>query len=126
MTRGTDIWRQLTAIGVAWLFALQLMLSTLAVAVSLSNFQADQTTGFTLCQHDGAGAGQPAAPSPSLPCTQCPFCIAAGGLAAVVAVVALLIAVAYASRLHWAPASTIFIGPPILDGARSRGPPLQA
>jgi len=125
MTREAHIWRQLTAITVAWLFALQVMLSSLAAVVSFSNYQGDQTTGFTLCLHDGVSSDLPTAPSPSIPCDHCPFCLAIGH-AAIVAVVALLIVVAYFCRLRWVSAGIIFSAPLLLDGARSRGPPLQA
>jgi hypothetical protein len=123
MIREANIWRQVTAITVAWLFALQVMLSTLASVAALSNYQADQTISFTLCQHDGASADQPAAPSPSVPCSHCPLCLASGHTVDVAIVAALLTVVVYVSRLRWVPAGVTFIAPPVPDDARPRGPP---
>ena len=125
MRRGTDIRRQITAVAVAWLFALQVVLSALASVAAFSGHQGDQPTGFTLCLHDGSNADQPAAPSPSVPCNHCLLCLLSSNTVHV-AVVVLLIAVAYVSRLRWMPTGVEFDEPPVLDGARSRGPPLQA
>ena len=126
MGRGTDHWRQLTAIIVAWLFALQLVLSALASIAAFSNYQVDQAAGFTACHHDGASGGdQPATPVPSVPCNHCPLCVGTSSAVAVAIVVA-LIAVVYVSRLRWVPTGVAFSEPPILASARPRGPPLRA
>jgi hypothetical protein len=125
MRRGTDIWRQFTAVAVAWIFALQVMSSALFSVAAISDYQADQTTSFTLCHHDGANADQPAAPPPSLPCNHCLLCLL-GSNPVHVAVVVLLIAIGYVSRLRWTPTGLEFSEPPVPDGARPRGPPFQA
>lgn len=122
MGRTTDQWRQLTAIIVAWLFALQVVLSAFASIAAFSGHQADQTTAFTVCQHDGASTDQPATPVPAVPCDHCPLCAGTSPVV-VAAIVLLLVAVVYVSRLRWVPIGVAFSAPPILDSARSRGPP---
>ena len=118
----SSIWRQLTAISVAWLFALQMVLATLASVVALSSYRADQAIGATLCLPGGANADQPATPPSSVPGDHCPLCVASGHAVAVTVVV-LPTAIVYVSRLRWMPTGVQFNEPPTLDGARSRGPP---